>query len=88
MNEFKSFKGRALLLFLALTLCGFASAQKIQITGTILDQSSYPVIGASVLEKNTTNGTITNLDGEFSLSVDPQATLIISYVGYKTQEVS
>ena len=87
MNEFKSFKGRALLLFLALTLCGFASAQKIQITGTILDQSSYPVIGASVLEKNTTNGTITNLDGEFSLSVNPQATLIISYVGYKTQEV-
>ncbi len=87
MNAINFFKGRALFLFLALTLCGFISAQKAQITGTILDQLNYPVIGASILEKNTTNGTITDLDGEFSLSVDPQATLIISYVGYKTQEV-
>ncbi len=88
MNEFKSFKSRAFLLLLALTLCGFVSAQKIQITGTVIDQTDIPVIGASILEKNTTNGTITDIDGLFSLSVSPDATLVISYMGYKTQEIA
>lgn len=53
------------------------------------DTSGEPVIGASVVEKgNTTNGTITDLDGNFSIKVDGKKTLVISYIGMKTQEVA
>lgn len=88
MNEFNSFRNRTFLLFLVFTLCGFVSAQKIEITGTVIDQTDLPIIGASILEKNTTNGTITDMDGLFSLSVNSNATLVISYMGYKTQEIA
>jgi TonB-dependent SusC/RagA subfamily outer membrane receptor len=61
---------------------------KITVTGTVSD-SDGPVIGASVLEKGqSANGTVTNADGEFSLSVEPNATLVISYLGYATQEIA
>ena len=59
--------------------------QKRQISGVVKDISGEPVIGASVVEKGTTNGTITDLDGRFSLSVAQGATIEISYIGYKTQ---
>ncbi len=58
-----------------------------EIKGTVLDDLGETVIGASVLEKGTTNGTITDFDGNFSLKVDAGKTLVISYVGYKTIEV-
>lgn len=61
--------------------------QQIKISGIVKDATGEPVIGASVLEKGTTNGIITDFNGNFSLSVKPNATLIISYIGYKTQEV-
>ena len=57
------------------------------VNGTVTDQTGEPVIGASVLEKGTNNGIITNIDGKFSLTVKRGATLIISFVGYKTLEV-
>ena len=61
--------------------------QQIKVTGTVNDDMG-PVIGASVVEKgNPSNGTITDFDGNFSLSVKPGATLLISYIGYKSQEV-
>jgi TonB-linked SusC/RagA family outer membrane protein len=61
--------------------------QQIKITGTVNDVIG-PVIGASVVEKgNSRNGTITDMDGNFSLTVKPGATLAISYIGYKSQEV-
>lgn len=60
--------------------------QQIKVTGVVKDAMG-PVIGASVLEKGTSNGIITDIDGNFSLSVKPGAKLIISFVGYKTQEV-
>lgn len=61
--------------------------QSITVTGTVNDAFG-PVIGASVIEKeNTGNGTITDMDGRFSLNVRPGATLVISYIGYKTVEV-
>ena len=65
-----------------------AQQQTKKITGTILDQAGIPVIGANVLEKGTSNGTITNLDGKFTLSVAPGATLHISYIGYKVEEIT
>lgn len=60
--------------------------QGAKISGVITD-SEGPIIGASVVEKGTSNGTITDLDGRFSLDVKPGAILVISYVGYASQEV-
>ena len=61
--------------------------QQIKVSGTVSDAMG-PVIGVSVVEKgNTSNGTITDVNGNFSLSVPSGATLLISYIGYKAQEV-
>ncbi len=61
--------------------------QKQTVSGIVKDSNGEPIIGASVLEKGTTNGTITDLDGKFTLSVSSNAVLQISYIGYKTLEV-
>ena len=61
-------------------------AQKVSVTGTVSDQIG-PVIGASVVEKGTSNGAVTDLDGNFTLSVNPGATLVVSSIGYTTQEL-
>ena len=79
---------QSLLTLFCLCVAMIALAQQKTITGTVIDANNEPVIGASVLEKGTSNGTITNLDGEYSLSVSAGATLVFSYIGYKTQEVS
>lgn len=63
-------------------------AQTIQLTGTVIDTKGESLIGASIQEKGTTNGCITDFDGNFTLNVAPQATLIISYMGYVTQEIA
>lgn len=57
------------------------------VIGTIVDPSGMPVIGANVMVKGTTNGTITDMDGKFSLEVEEGATLQISYIGYANQEI-
>ena len=62
--------------------------QTIKITGTVVDDTGVPVIGANVVVKGTTNGTITDLDGKFSLDGPPNATLVISYVGFIDQEIT
>ena len=59
---------------------------KKKVTGVVNDAMG-PVIGASVMEKGTSNGCVTDLDGNFQLSVNPGATLVISYIGYITQEI-
>ena len=63
-----------------------AVQQTRQATGHVTD-SQGPLIGATVMEKGTNNGTVTDFDGNFTLNVKPGATLIISYVGYESQEV-
>lgn len=60
--------------------------QSNKVTGTVKDAFG-PVIGASIVEKGTGNGVVTDLDGKFSLNVKPGATLVISFVGYRQQEV-
>lgn len=77
-----------ILLVLILLSPSGAFAQRVQLKGTVTDTAGEPVIGASVVEKGTTNGLITDYDGNFVLTVDPQATIIISYVGYKTEEIA
>lgn len=64
----------------------YAQQQGKKVTGTISDAMG-PVIGATVMEKGTNNGAITDMDGKFSLTVQPGATLVITYIGYKTVEV-
>lgn len=62
-------------------------AQQITINGIVKDTSGEPIIGANVIVKGTTNGTITDLDGNFQLSADPSVTIVVSYVGFQTQEL-
>ena len=61
--------------------------QSISVTGTVVDQNGEPLMGVNVIEKGTTNGTMTDMDGRFTLSVPGNATLQISYIGYTTEEV-
>lgn len=64
-------------------------AQQISIKGVITEAANgEPIIGANIIEKGTTNGTITNFDGEFSLSVQANATIIVKYVGFQDQEIA
>jgi TonB-dependent starch-binding outer membrane protein SusC len=63
--------------------------QRIKVTGTIVDKSGEPIIGANIVEKGTTNGTISDLEGRFTLNVqNPTSVLVVSYIGYKTTETS
>ena len=75
---------RFLLSFLTLLLCTIMYAQQ-EITGTVTDAMG-PVIGATVMEKGTTNGTVTDFDGNFKLKVEAGRTLVFSYIGYLTTE--
>lgn len=62
--------------------------QNLSVKGSVSDTKGEPIIGASVVVKgNTTQGTITDLDGQFTLNVPSNSTLVISYIGYVTQEV-
>ena len=68
-----------------------SSVQAVQqttkkITGSVYD-SQGPVIGASIVEKGSSNGSVTDLDGNFTLNVKPGATLVVSFIGYETQEI-
>ena len=57
------------------------------ISGTITDSNGEPIIGANVLEKGSTNGTVTDINGKFSLSVPNKSTLVISYIGYVSKAI-
>ena len=95
-----SFKAMKTTMCVGLCFMGMICAQQVsaasekvaavqqtrQATGQVQD-SQGPLIGATVMEKGTTNGTVTDFDGNFSLNVQPGATLVISYVGYESQEV-
>lgn len=62
--------------------------QTKKITGNVTNESGQPIIGATVLEKgHTSNGTISDIDGNFTITVPANATLTISYIGYMTQEI-
>lgn len=78
----------AFLLFVWVC-CADVAAQTTLVKGTILDKDNFPVIGANVLEKGTMNGTVSDMDGQFTLSVaSPKAILLIKYVGYKEVETA
>jgi TonB-linked SusC/RagA family outer membrane protein len=83
MNVLKRF----LLSFMLVLTCTLAAYAQTEVTGTVVDETGETVIGATVLEKGTTNGTVTDFDGVFTLKVNPGATLVFSYVGYLNVEM-
>lgn len=79
---------RSLMLSLIMLLPLSLLAQEIKVQGVVKDQTGEAVIGATVMQKGTSNGTVTDFDGNFSLSVPAEATLTISYIGFATQDVA
>ncbi len=78
---------KKLFLSLALILtCTLVHAQT-EISGTVVDVTGEPIIGATIMEKGTSNGTITDFDGHFTIKVDPGKMLVISYIGFNTQDI-
>ncbi len=77
-----------LALLLAMTFSISVYAQNITVTGTVIDDTGEPLLGATVMQKGTANGTSTDIDGNFSISVPAKATLVFSYIGYDTKEVA
>ena len=77
-----------LALVMVLCLSFPALAQKITVTGTVVDPTGEPLIGASVLAQGTTTGVATDIDGNYRLEVDANGTLVVSYVGYNTKTVA
>ncbi len=65
-----------------------AQQQKKQLSGTVADAQGEPLIGAGIIEKGTTNGTLTNINGSFSLQVEENAIIQVSYIGYLSQEIN
>ena len=60
----------------------------MKITGTVKDKQGEVIIGANVMQKGTTNGVITGMDGDFTLQVSSNATIVVSFIGYKSQEIA
>ena len=87
-NKMKTTRTALLTLLVALISLS-VSAQNVTVKGTVKDKTGETVIGASVVEKgNTSNGTITDIDGNYTISVPANATIVFSYVGMTTQEAS
>ena len=83
MNVLKRF----LLSLMLLLSCALAAHAQTEVTGTVYDATGETVIGATVMEKGTTNGTVTDFDGVFTIKVNPGATLVFSYVGFLNVEM-
>lgn len=91
MRKFK-FKNRSYYyknhcLFLVIFLVGQVVLAQNNVTGTVNDVNSIPIPGVSILEKGTTNGVVSDFDGNYSITVNDNATLVFSYLGYLTQEI-
>lgn len=80
-------KKRFFSTLVSLFSCALIYAQNT-VTGTVTDQGGIPLAGASVIEKDTSNGTATDFDGNFSIDVAAGAILEFSYIGFKTKEIS
>ena len=81
-------KLKIFIVSIVMSLSCFMTYAQNSVTGNVSDVNGEAVIGASILEKGTTNGTVTDIDGNFTLNVSEGSTLQISYIGYITQEVA
>ena len=91
MNTYKfivnTLSKRGYLTLLALLIAITTFGQEITVNGVVIDETETPLIGATVQVKNTQKGVVTDFDGKFSIKANNNATLIISYIGYKNQEI-
>lgn len=87
--KYKNFKLKSFtIMMFVFAFILSANAQQLSVSGVVKDAANgEPIIGANILEKGTNNGTITNFDGEFTISVPSNATLVIKYVGYQSAEI-
>lgn len=100
IKQFLLITRTTLLLLLTSIFCSMAGSnlegsssilnqqQKKQITGTVVDEIGIPIIGANIIEKGTTNGTVTDIDGNFSLNIEENANISITYIGYLEQTIN
>lgn len=89
MHDYKKpfrFKMVAFLVGILLPMCMYA--QQITVQGVVKDQAGEAIIGASVVQEKTTNGTITDFDGKFTLTIPDNSRITVSYVGYTTQTLT
>ncbi|MFC2127130.1 SusC/RagA family TonB-linked outer membrane protein [Bacteroidota bacterium] len=77
----------SILIIIGFLFVGFSAMAQNSVTGTVLDKNGQPIPGVNILEKNTLNGTASDFDGNYTISVNSNATLIYSYIGYKNQEI-
>ncbi len=82
LKHLLSFKRTSLLALVLVVMCGSAFAQKLTVSGTVKDVNGEAIIGATVMDAASGLGTITSYDGSYSINVDKNATLLVSYVGY------
>ncbi|PKD19000.1 SusC/RagA family TonB-linked outer membrane protein [Salegentibacter salinarum] len=80
-------KLHGILALFAVLMMQFSFAQEKTVSGKVTDDNGFPLLGVNVIEKGTNNGTQTDFDGEFSLSVEPGDVLVFSYVGFIAREV-
>lgn len=88
-NQKQTARKRLVVMALFLLIClpfSLLQAQTVKINGRVTDNLNEPMIGVSIFEKGTTNGVITDMDGNYSLSVKEGAIIVYSYIGYLTQE--
>lgn len=85
-RRFRFMNRTIVIALLAVFFSHGAFAQQLNVSGQVLDASQEPLVGVSVLEKGTSNGAITDIDGRFTLKTKANAILVFSYVGYKTLE--
>ena len=78
---------RFFLSFLSLLCVTLMYAQSSEISGNVVDGTGEPIIGATVMEKGTSNGVITDFDGNFTIKVEANTTLVFTYIGFQTQEL-
>ena len=78
---------KKLFMSLVLILTSTLVYAQTDITGTVVDETGETVIGATVMEKDSKNGTVTDFDGNFKIKVEAGATLVFSYIGFQTQEL-
>lgn len=77
----------SILIIMGFLLVGFSAIAQKSVTGTVLDENGRPIPGVNILEKNTSNGAASDFDGNYTINVGGNATLVFSYIGYKAQEV-
>lgn len=78
----------SILIIIGFLFVGFSAISQNSVTGTVLDKNGQPIPGVNILEKNTLNGVASDFDGNYTINVKSDATLVFSYIGYKLQEVA